>query len=430
MIDISKLICFDSPYSMYFNELGKSIKDKLSIDLEYCRVDKNYSMYLPDFCLLNIAWKKPSSSMMPYYLNKVSTIKNLANIPNAEYSDKHIEATAIIYYSLECYLKERTNAIIFLYNDLRIVNSFVGDIARNLGIKTFFFERGVVRPNTTSLDIKGVNANSRFSQLIFDRERNYNCIFKVESIREDKKYIKRQFFLFKLFELKYKLERVIKFTPLSYIDNPTLKKGFFHYLKLSLRQRLIWGKTIELSDFLIENKYIFVALQLSTDTQTLLQSEFSSTQHFIDHITSEFIKSRFVDDHKLVFKIHPMDVESYYFDDSVFVSNAPTEKLLEHCDYCITINSTVGFEAAFIKPVVCFGNSFYTEHGIVCSSSRGSLDDSIDMASKVFSKRLKINYYNFLLSEYQLPGSIFNYNEIDIDTSSNIIIEKLGLELL
>ena len=115
-----------------------------------------------------------------------------------------------------------------------------------------------------------------------------------------------------------------------------------------------------------------------------------------------------------------MDVRSYDFPIGSVITSLDSKILVESASAVITVNSTVGFEAIGISPVICMGDSFYTGHGLV---KRLSKSDKIFINEnfRYVSDYEKNSYLNFVLRNYQLPGSVYNYTDFDM----NIVVEKI-----
>ncbi len=95
-------------------------------------------------------------------------------------------------------------------------------------------------------------------------------------------------------------------------------------------------------DINIDQEYLFVPLQVNTDTQILIHSDFRDMQEFIEYVENIYfsLPQEIQDKFKLVFKIHPMEnsIYQYRFDNKSIVSYADTKALLVHASLVITIN--------------------------------------------------------------------------------------------
>ncbi|KWO13006.1 capsular biosynthesis protein [Burkholderia cepacia] len=119
------------------------------------------------------------------------------------------------------------------------------------------------------------------------------------------------------------------------------------------------------ADTLAANRYVFLPLQVSGDTQIKLHSDVDNLEA-IRH-AFEFAANESAD---LFVKLHPAETdaaeieaiarlqETYHFE----IVTSPTTDLLRHAYAVVTINSTVGLEAMLYgKRVVSLGRCFYKE---------------------------------------------------------------------
>jgi capsular polysaccharide export protein len=129
------------------------------------------------------------------------------------------------------------------------------------------------------------------------------------------------------------------------IKNKIIKKGFN-------KNKLIFTNVIP-------DRYVFFPMQVSNDTQLLLNSNTDNKSLLKQLIISEGCS--------IVIKPHPAEINyDYILDvakaspDRVYISNKNTYELIEGASKVVTINSTVGFESMiFGKEVDFYGKSFY-----------------------------------------------------------------------
>jgi len=413
-----KVICFGCPYSNYFSDLVFDIESKLGFKMvkEYFPYNQGEKLYLKGFESASVELN--SNNVHPSSI-RVLDIKNLstASIDLQDARNREIVLSLkVLYSSIYQYIIGNRNAMFFIYNDLRCANSYAIDILNKLGIKYFVFERGVFRPHTTTMDFRGVNATSNFRTMPVPKQLD-NPISNYESTFFVDREFRNPDYKFIVYFVYNKLISAFDNMHIKSIKRITPSKSTYSYVKLFIKK--ILSKTNE-SNNTITKPFIFVPLQLSNDTQTLINSPYLSTQDFINSVTNSYKNSIFFNSYDLVFKVHPLDVELYSFDDCVKSSIASTESLVEDCEFCVTINSTVGFEALFMKKVICLGDSFYTDHGMVYRAleKENYFNNIFD-----FEQSLEPHIYRaWVLYQYQVPGSIYNYNKNDISFTSDKVI--------
>lgn len=117
------------------------------------------------------------------------------------------------------------------------------------------------------------------------------------------------------------------------------------------------------SEELRQNHYMFLPLQVSSDTQIKLHSDVDN----IDAIRIAAAKAKEMA-LKLVVKIHPAETDVLAINEIVSmrenfdfeIATISTNDLIRYADEVITINSTVGLEALLYgKRVTCLGRCFY-----------------------------------------------------------------------
>lgn len=424
-----KLVCFDSPYSEYFNDLADVLERGMSrsLEKEYVSYVNQYSIYLNDFSFKEIS---PNVDVDFEKYQFVSGIKSLGNISGKGLDLDHIKVLISYYVSLEEYINNNSSAVYFLYNDLRWFNSLAIDILKKNNIQYFVFERGCFRPFTTTMDTLGVNANSNLinqsiGKYTRDKVDNLDKIFFKK--RKNKIGIKLKFICY--FFMKMYRKNALSPDVNAFL-NAIPRKSFLDYTKVLFNEFIPKFKreNVENKFNAINGKVVFVPLQLSNDTQTLINSSFKSTQEFIDRVTKDY--HAIDDDNKphVIFKIHPLDTNRYVIGSEFHVSERSTSDLIKESDLCITINSTVGFEALMMgKDVICLGGSFYTNHNFTIKVN----DDNniFNMCNNEISHRDLIDFKYFVVENYQVPGSVHNYDLKDLEYTVNKIIANFNKEM-
>jgi capsule polysaccharide modification protein KpsS len=191
--------------------------------------------------------------------------------------------------------------------------------------------------------------------------------------------------------------------------------SLIYYTKLFIQQKLFTKKNNKQA---IPEKYIFIPLQVNTDTQVLIHSDFQDIQEFISKVEKDFyaLDSTIKNDLHLVFKIHPMEkgIIKYQFDSRSFVINNDTNTLIQNSEFVITINSTVGFEALQqYKKVIVLGEAFYKISNIVIPSDKKTFLKDLKETCKnknSINQDLINNFIKYLKYTYQINGNLFNYN--------------------
>lgn len=325
--------------------------------------------------------------------------------------------------------------LVVMYNDLRWQHSIAIEVCKYLGVKYLVIERGIFRPTYTTFNFSGVNANAldNLKHLwLLKRNTSPSQELSYDDSCEGTHYTVRPqgelriYARFLGFLVLSNFGRFLGFN--CNVKNKNYK--LLDYLKLYFRQKFILSRRRQgYSD--LPEAYIFVPLQLGSDTQTLLHSEFDSTQDFITFVEQSYYTSAFYRRYELplLFKIHPMDVQSDYdFDKRSLVSSYDTSKLVESAKHIVTINSTVGFEALSLgKSVVMLGRSFYSFDEFVFCGNKKTFPQILESLYKGEIKDFRNidKFVDFLKHTYQVTGDVYNYDFKDLLQARRRILEVL-----
>jgi len=265
----------------------------------------------------------------------------------------------------------------YLETSFRLISEFFNK-------KLLFFEIG----NFSSkifVDKKGVNAASSLMHKRLDMVKNFNESkfqrFKEGYLREKENFhyvpqssnVKKEFLLKKLLDYNIKVE-------------PSLLRVFVNKIKQKFVKKQISFDSINIQEL----DYIFFPLQVSYDSQILRFSSYNIFQA-IDK-AYEIAKMKGL---KLVIKPHPaelnLEVLEYAKSKDVYLVNENTYQLLKNSKEVITINSTVGLESFYYKPLTVLGETWYKKYA---------------NADKKIKDKILFNYlFNILVD-----GDYFNEN--------------------
>ena len=258
------------------------------------------------------------------------------------------------YYSL---IDDRYDAML-LWNGGKCRQRVAIEIAKLYGIKTIFFENGLL-PNRLVLDTKGINAENSVP-----RDRDF-----FENYSND-------------------LELPDTLSP----RRPKNQKKF----ETSLEP--------------LPKEFIFVPFQVDSDTQIITNSRWiQNMREFFDIIE----KLSLVTDYQFIIKEHPSSSRNYDdlhervkgIENLRFANGYATQELIEKSLAVITINSTVGVESLlFQKRVVVLGDAFYRIDGVTKRADNQEMLeevitnlDSWSFDNVLVEKFLKYLYYDYLI---------------------------------
>lgn len=283
-------------------------------------------------------------------------------------------------------------------------NSVMGEAARNYAteenIKTLFFEIANI-PGKVFIDKKGTNAQSLLFEdpTILDNpqlsELEIESKLKTLTDLKDRHRYAPQSSLSK----KLSSHHLINFIFCSLYSYKTHSTTSVTKKLKSLSLRTSKKQKNEPSEIL-PNEYLFFPMQVSNDTQLMLNSDFTNIQA-IEYILANYSAP-------IVVKPHPADQDALdkvlelkerEKTERLYISNMDTIELIRNSNTVVTINSTVGFEALLLnKETIFLGKSFYAS----------------------FDKTRICNYF----SEYLIDADFFSSESTEITTETLHKIEK------
>ncbi len=283
---------------------------------------------------------------------------------------------------------------IVVWNGQQVVGRAVSLYAAKNKVDVIYLELSNL-PNKIFSDGLGVNANSSLysDQTIIDR---------LEDVGEKKHALWCDYY----FEQK---KKVLPQANKSFSDvglsalNALFKNMYASVLSHSMANLKAKKSNVvnsgEVFDQVKPGSYVFLPLQVSTDTQIKLHSDFDNVAAIKYSMTYASANSL-----NLVVKVHPAEKSQAELDEvyrikeelAFQISNDNTNELIAGSESVITINSTVGLEAMIMKkPVKTLGRAFYSEfdqvrlrkyiHSFLVDGADYFSDDtlSIDVAKKV-----------------------------------------------
>lgn len=251
---------------------------------------------------------------------------------------------------------------IFVFNGESFIDKYI--ISRFKNCKKLFFEVGNF-PNRMFVDPKGVNAKSTIFERGLDSNPDYKE-FDYDLILSEKKKNPPQSKLTISDKFLSWLWNIFGILVLNYhfteFESPFCKLKMFLSAKLA-KFYIKRYQTIDLEKLNLLEHYIFVPLQVSSDTQIVFNSDIDAEQ-LVDFSLRE--------NTNVVIKFHPAErdykeikkiYDKYRNDQNVFfVRDIDTPTLIDKADKIITINSNVGLEAILQgKKVNFLGRTIYSD---------------------------------------------------------------------
>jgi len=319
--------------------------------------------------------------------------------------DKVIERGIRYYNFLSRFIRRNQINLIIVQNDLVGHSAIALKAAERMKIKTVIFEDGLFRPNTVTFDEKGVNYfNSLPREKTFFQNINIDQEKFKQFIREEKGEV---------------APKEVKF-PFSFLD--FLKLVLHPYrLKLYSAKFLTYLQDKAFRHHGIGTEYIFLPLQVTTDTQVLIHSSLRSMDELIAICLKGLKRYNIKNKSNLLLAVkeHPSEpmydkialmLEKYRKKGVICLKEADIKGLILGSKAVITINSTVGVEGLrYFKPVITLGKAFYNIEGISFHC------DNFDKLDEVIEKAIKTGVNVGLISKflfylrfcYQTEGNLF-----------------------
>ena len=302
-------------------------------------------------------------------------IKEIENKSNSLFYKQFIKFQApLIYCFYKNAIKKYNPKMVAVWNGIKYPQFMLTNLAKEMNLKTIFFENGFL-PDTTQADCKGINA--------------------LNSVPRDKTFYE-------------KLEYYKKPLPDKLIPRNPVRK--------------LKGDEVDL-----DRNYVFVPFQVNYDSQIIKFSPIKSMQKFYNLINQ--IAPLFNFD--FIIKVHPSDKTTYSnlkSNKNIIFATNPTDELIKNAKAVITINSSVGIESLlFEKRVITLGDAFYNIEGIVKHAN--NKNELINILKNIDSweidTKLIKNFLGYLYYEYLIPKSWKHPNKEHFEKLTNRINQCL-----
>ncbi|PMI35246.1 hypothetical protein BCT30_21570 [Enterovibrio norvegicus] len=324
-------------------------------------------------------------------------------VESRKLTSNELEYMAKFYIGLKTFIKEKKIDLVILHNDTRWYHAIAVLICNENNIKYLVTEQGLIRPHTTIIDNKGVNATANTS--LFDK--NISDVEPSDFFPKNTHDSWLSMMFFFLFISMFFIERIFgKSTILRYMHNGySIRK---YYKRLSIKFKSFNAKS---ENFQIKNNSALLLLQLDHDSQFLMYSNFNSNQEVIDRVSERCIELGL----KLAIKKHPLDVGEYTLGNNSYFADGDLSILINKSQLIVTINSSAIVTVLNSnKPLFVIGESMYNfEHALEHCAI-----ESIDYGLKQ-NILLRQRHLEKLKKNYLLIGAGYDY-------CASILEKKLG----
>lgn len=297
------------------------------------------------------------------------------------YKSFFLKNIAMTYAGLRSRLQQSNPRAVFVWNGERSRRRALARAARDLGLPTLVFENAPI-PGRLTIDPAGVNARA--------------------SIPRDPQFFRDWARARTTTEWRREGEALVARKPL---------------------------KPVEGEPAAIPEKYIFLPLQVATDTQILANSRWvPSIREMLLAAIREI--PRLPEGWALVVKEHPScriknaEVLREHAQSRLIVSSVEdTFSLVRGARGVLTLNSSVGLQSFFFdKPVCVLGDAFYRQPGLVeTADNEKELGDQFAKAEQwSFDAELRDAFMSWLCEEYYVP----------IDDRNPSVISERALQMV
>ena len=317
---------------------------------------------------------------------------------------------------LDKYIEDKGIDTVIVYTGSSMIEQLLLYLVKEKSLETIFIEEGYFRPDTVTVDLKGINYNSSIPREV-DFYKNYNLKEETADKFSIDKNVK------KMKKIKRKVVNYFGMY-LGYLDEHKVNSLSGYIKQEYYLDRFRRSKT---EKFDYSEEYIFIPFQVHSDTQILFHSPKINDMEELVEVCMKGIReyNRVTGRNlKAVFKEHPKDIglisykEMYkkYEKDSdiIFLKKADMNKLIDNSQMVITINSTVGIESLIKnKKVIVLGNAFYDLEGITFNCKNPVFLSNVieDAFSRELDADLVKKYLNYLRYEYNVEGYLGNEND-------------------
>ncbi|RKR04245.1 capsular polysaccharide biosynthesis protein [Kushneria sinocarnis] len=415
------ILVFDPAYSRYMIKLGKRLAKLKKTSCEAVLSSNAYRVYCYDLkCHVyysRIQWKgEPKTD-------------NLTSSDIVWGKDVVSKYRASYFGWLKAVFKGQHPELCIFHNEKFLLCTLAIELCEEYQIPYVVLERGAFRPFTTTCDLQGTNANARFRQIEHDPKIQIEPLkkqYRLDFKRSAEKAIYTRFGFFLLiitFEnFLFPGKRYLQHKKFSILEYARVSLGF-------LNKKVFPSFSSKSSEEKkLPKKYVFVPLQRPGDTQLTFSNDFPGMQEFIDLVVESVRKV--MPEVDIVFKQHPYDIDAYDFHGCIELHHKSSLSLIKNSSVVLNYNSTVGFESLVENiPVVCLGESFYTKGEYVYkpfSMTVDAVSSAINKAMLYGSKVSGDSVMANVLVHYQVSGSMYRYDSLDIDMCAAKILNICG----
>lgn len=310
---------------------------------------------------------------------------------------------------------------VMVFGDCRPIHTAAREIVKSKGAEFWVFEEGYVRPNFITLEQHGVNGYS-----CLPAQRDTYDKWQIDDSNTEIN-LPRSFGAAAQCAMAYFMASMLAW--------PIFRR-YLHHRRLSIWDGLLWVRSFarkkiyarKEANSLIDlqpvgkRSYFLVILQVASDAQVSVHSQYTSITEFIEDTVKSFSQyaSKNSQDSVLLIKHHPMDRGYTDYSDLItqlekqhsligrlrYIHDQHLPELLANAQGVITINSTVGLSALdHGTPVMALGKAVYNMQGLTCQDSLSAFWKQ--PAKYTADKKLHKKFLNYVILHTQIYGNFY-----------------------
>lgn len=320
---------------------------------------------------------------------------------------------------LRQFIDENKITKIIYYSDQRPYHRIARMIAREIGIETYAYEYGYLRPDWITLEKSGMGVFSHFPN---DPKTILDLASKIDYEMPTVSY-GHTFFQEAFNEVLYNLTPAL----LPFVFRNHERDRYYHpiidyisYIPRIFLTQIHAKKSAQVINGLIrqQDQYFVIPLQMQADYQVRRCSHYKHMREMVEEVISSFSQNAPVSD-KLVFKLHPLDnnIEGWHTIIAKLgkkynctgrlevIDSGNLEQLLQHSKGTILINSTVGLTALKLGiPVKVMGIAVFDVPGMTFQEDL----DTFWINYKPPDEKLVEAFVKVLAYTIQIKGNFFS----------------------
>jgi capsular polysaccharide export protein len=337
---------FPSTFLEFFINIAIYIQ-KQGQEVVFLNPDTYNRIILKKHGLKTLQYRRLNKYKTEEYNSESDIIKYLTTLYKIKNTNRIVKQKNQLYQNCHISLEHQSIDLMLFWNG---ANNVEREVCVDLNISAYFFENGYFS-NTFQAQRKGVNCDAEFVKLGLREFLNFKYVMsrleEVDYKPVEVKVSALKRFIYRSFDKEY---------------NRIFIKAILYNYRLKKAKRRFEKNEEDRIDFKKIGKYIFFPLQVNSDTQIILNSDFNSMYDALEKTLPQLLQSGY----KVILKEHPFEVEKV--DYSKFVDNnnvflvkkCNLDMLINKSEFVVNINSSVGLQAIEnYKKVLVLGKSMY-----------------------------------------------------------------------